>query len=95
MTTKRTNVLAGTLIGGILLLATAGLVLAQDPTSTPTPSSMAGTCSAMGGQGMMGGQGLMGGQVSEMNAMHEAMGEGGTYSPELMQSMHEQYHSNP
>lgn len=88
MTTKRTNLLAGTLLGGVLLLGTAGLVLAQDPTSTPAPSSRAGTCVAMGGQGMM--RGMDGGQMSDMSAMHEAMGQGGTCDPELMQSLHEQ-----
>ncbi len=87
MNTKRVNLLAGTILGGALLLGTAGLVFAQDPTSTPGPSSVAG----MGGQGMMGG-GMGAGQMPDMAAMHAAMGQDATCDPKLMQSMHEQYH---
>jgi hypothetical protein len=87
MTTKRVNLLAGTLLGSALLLGTAGLVLAQDPTSTPAPAAASETCGDMAG--MMGGQGMMGG--SDMTAMHESMGEV-TCDPELMQSMHEAHH---
>ena len=92
MGTKRVNLLAGTILGGLLLLGTAGLVLAQDPTSTPTPTAGSEACGEMGGrmggQGMMGGQGTMG---ADMTAMHEAMSEG-TCDPELMQSRHEAHH---
>ena len=103
MTTKRTNLLAGTVLGGALLLGTAGLVLAQGPTATPTPSPTTGTPGGMmgagqgmmgAGQGMMGaGQGMMGaGQMPDMTAMHATMGQDGTFDPELMQSMHEAHH---
>ena len=93
MTTKRVNLLAGTILGGVLLLGTSGLVLAQDPTSTPTPAAGSEACDDMGGmmtgQGMMNGQGMVTGQG--MTAMHEAMSDG-TCDPELMQSMHEAHH---
>jgi len=78
MITKRTNLLAGSLLGGALLLGTAGLALAQDP----TPSAAMGNGA---GQGMMNGQG--------MTAMHAAMGMDGTIDPGLMQSMHDQSHA--
>jgi hypothetical protein len=92
MTTKRVSLLAGTILGGALLLGTAGLVFAQDPTSTPGPASVPGMSGGMmGGQGMMGG-GMGAGQMPDMAAMHAAMGQDGTCDPDLMQSMHEQYH---
>ena len=63
MNTKRTNLLAGSLLGAALLLGTAGLALAQDPTSTPTPPPAAATPGGMmNGQGMGAGQGMMNGQ---------------------------------
>ena len=62
MITKRTNLLAGSLLGGALLLGTAGLVLAQDPTPTPSPTT--GTPGGMmNGQGMGAGQGIMNGRA--------------------------------
>ncbi len=85
MITKRTNLIAGSLLGGALLLGTAGLVLAQDPTPTPSPTT--GTPG-----GMMNGQGMGAGQMPDMTAMHATMGNDGTFDPELMQSMHDQYH---
>lgn len=88
MTTKRAKILAGAVLGAVLLVGTAGLALAQDPTATPAPSFIEG----MPG-GMMGGQGMMGrmdgGQMSEM---HQAMGQDGTCDPERMQTIHDQYH---
>lgn len=82
MTTRRTSLLAGTILGGALLLGTAGLTLAQDPTSTPSPSPATGTPG-----GMMGGQGgMMGGQ--DVAEVHAAMERDGTCDPALMQSMH-------
>ena len=61
MTTKRVNLLAGTILGGALLLGTAGLVFAQDPMTSPSPSATSGMSGGMmGGQGQ--GQGMMGGQ---------------------------------
>ena len=85
MITKRTNLLAGSLLGGALLLGTAGLVLARDPTPTPSPTT--GTPG-----GMMNGQGMAAGQMPDMTAMHAAMGKDGAFDLELMQSMHDQYH---
>ena len=98
MTTKRVNILAGAILGAVLILGTAGLVLATDPTSSPTASPTSGMPGGMmGGEGMMGGQGMMGGMeagsMPDMTAMHQAMGEDGTCDPAVMQSMHEQYHS--
>jgi Spy/CpxP family protein refolding chaperone len=96
MTTKRTSLLAGTILGGALLLGTASLALAQDPTTTPAPSATEGTFGGMMGgqsvQGMMGGQsvqGMMGGiDAGDIAAMHRAMGRNGTCDPTLMKSIH-------
>lgn len=89
MATKRLGVLAGIALGGALLLGTAGVALAQGPTTTPAPSPSAGTFGGMMGgqgfQGMMGGQGM--GTV-DMTAMHAAMGANGTCDPALMQGIH-------
>lgn len=72
MASKRLGFLTGGLLTGALLLGTAGLALAQDPTSTPTasPSGIgqmgAGMMGGQNGTGMMGGQsgsGMMGGQM--------------------------------
>lgn len=103
MNMKRTNLLAGSLLGGALLLGTAGLALAQDPTSTPTPSPAARTPGGMmngqamgAGKGMMNGQGMgaeqgmMNGQMPDMTAMHAAMTKDGTCDPASMPSMHDQ-----
>lgn len=95
MTTTRVNLLAGTILGGALLLGTAGLVLAQDPTPGPSPSVDWRTPgNMMGGPGMMGGQGMMAGMdrgdMRDMGAMHPAMGQDGSCDPTLMQTMHEQ-----
>ena len=80
MTSKRIGLVTGGLLAGALLLGTAGLVAAQDPTTTPTPSpTTVGPGGMMGGQmgaGMMGGQmgtgmmgaDMMGGQMGTMTA---------------------------
>ena len=104
MTTKRINILAGTILGGALLLGTAGLAFAQDPTADPSPQTVPG----MSGGAMLGGMsggampggvsggmsgGAMGGQGmngAQMGAMHASMGQDGTCDPALMQSMHPQ-----
>ena len=65
MITKRTNLLAGSLLGGALLLGTAGLVLAHDPAPTPTPAATETP------GGMMNGQGMGAGQMPDMTAMHD------------------------
>lgn len=74
MTTKRTNLLGATLLGGALLLGTAGLALAQDPTASSAPDPMGGAPN-----GMMGGQGMHdmnAGQMRGMAALHAGMMKG-------------------
>jgi hypothetical protein len=96
MTSKRVSLFAGTILGGALLLGTAGLALAQDPTATPSPSVTRGTfggvMGSQGVQGMMGSQGvqgMMGGMdAGDIAAMHRALGQNGTCDPKLMQSIH-------
>lgn len=84
MASKRIGLVAGGLLAGALLLGTAGLVAAQDPTPTQTPNPTAvGPGGMMGGPmgaGMMGGPmaagmmgrqngaGMMGGQMDSMTA---------------------------
>ena len=106
MASKRLGFITGGLLTGALMLGTAGLVLAQDPASTPTPSPTGiGPGSMMGGQtgtGMMGGQngaGMMGGQMGTMSAdqlkqmatLHDEMVKGGG-NPLQMQQFHVQHH---
>ncbi len=55
MTTDRVRLVGGAILTGALLLGTAGLTLAQDPTASSGPH---GTGS--GGSGMTGGQGMTG-----------------------------------
>jgi hypothetical protein len=89
MTRKHVSLLAGTVLSGALLLGTAGLALAQDPTATPTSSPTPGLSG-----GMMGRQGMMGGQMhaDEMAAMNSAMGASGQCDSTTMQSLHQQSH---
>lgn len=94
MTSKRVSLFAGTILGGALLLGTAGLALAQDPTATPSPSVTRGTFGGMmggqSGQGGQGVQGMMGGMdAGDIGAMHRAIGQSGTCDPKLMQSIHD------
>ena len=94
MTTKRRGLVAGGLLAGALLLGTAGLVAAQDPTTTPTANP------AWGGAGMMGGQ--MGGQMGagmmtpelfeQMDAIHDQMVASGGANNAQMDAMHAQHH---
>ncbi len=90
MTTKRLGILGGAL-AGTLLLATAGLVAAQDP--TPSPSTMGG---AGMGAGMMNGQmgaGMMApDQLEQMAALHDQMVATGAGDPAQMQQLHAQHH---
>jgi Spy/CpxP family protein refolding chaperone len=87
MTSKRVSLFAGTILGGALLLGTAGLALAQDPTATPSPSVTRGTFGGM--MGSQGVQGMMGGMdAGDIAVMHRAMGQNGTCDPKLMQSIH-------
>jgi len=75
MTSKKLGILAGSALAGVLLLGTAGLVAAQDPTATPSPRPWSG----MNGAGMMGGQmgsGMMGGQMGGAGMMGGQDGNG-------------------
>ena len=99
MASKRIGLVTGGLLAGALLLGTAGLVAAQDPT-TPTPSPTAvGSGGMMGGQmgaGMMGGQmGTMtAGQLEQMDALHDQMIASGVCDPAQMQASHAQLNTN-
>ena len=71
MNTKRVSILAGTILSGALLLGTAGLVFAQGPMTSPSPSATSGMSGGMmsdQGQmrGQMGGQGQMRGRIQGM-----------------------------
>ena len=102
MATKRINILAGSILGGALLLGTAGLAFAQDPTAVPSPRTVPAMSGGMSG-GMMSGGAMSGGAMSggmmsgqgmdsaQMAAMHASMGQDGTCDPALMQSIHQQF----
>jgi Spy/CpxP family protein refolding chaperone len=109
MTSKKLGILAGSALAGALLLGTAGLAAAQDPTATPSPTPWSGMNGAgmMGGQnggGMMGGQmggaGMMGGvtltpdQLEKMNELHDQMVASGTCDPAGMQEFHAELQSS-
>ena len=92
MTSKRHGFLTGGLLTGALLLGTAGLALAQDPASTPTPSPSGigqngtGMMGSQNGAGMMGGQNgssMMGGQ----NGSSMMGGQMGTMSADHLKQM--------
>lgn len=102
MASKKLGILAGSALAGTLLLGTAGLVAAQDPTATPSPtpwSGMTGGAGMMGG-GMSGGTGMMGGGMSGDGMMGGAgagmmgghMGTGTMTSDQLeqMDKLHDQ-----
>ena len=92
MASKRIGILAGAALAGTLLLGTAGLVLAQDPTPSPrvTPSWGPGM---MGGSGMMGSGTLTPEQLEKMNALHDQMIASRTCDPARMQQFHSQFQS--
>ena len=109
MASKRIGLVTGGLLAGALLLGTAGLVAAQDPTPTPTPNPTAvGPGGMMGGPmgaGMMGGQngaGMMGGQMDsmtaaqleQMDALHDQMMESGVCDPGHMQAFQAQLNAD-
>ena len=89
MASKRIGLMTGGLLAGALLLGTAGLVAAQDPTATPSPTMV-------GPGGMMGGQmGTMtADQLEQMDALHDQMIESGVCDPARMQELHAQLNSN-
>ena len=92
MTTNRVRLFGGAILTGALLLGSAGLALAQDPTASPGPNWTGPSGSGMtGGQGMMtGGQGMTGGSgmmdsqtmTGAMGTMHASMATSGTYDPD-------------
>ena len=101
MTSKRIGLLTGSLLAGALLLGTAGLVVAQDPTPSPTPTPWTVAPGGMMGGGMMGGgmmggqgAGMMGGmsgdQLEWMDQHHDRMVEDGSCDPADMQEFHVQ-----
>ena len=106
MASKRIGILAGGTLAGALLLGTAGLALAQDPTPSPSASPFWGPGMMGGGSGMMGGgSGMMGGgsgmglgnmtadQLEQMDALHDQMVESGTCDLAQMQQLHDQFQS--
>jgi|SRR3990170_3706103 len=103
MASKRIGILAGGALAGALLLGTAGLALAQDP----TPPMGGGSGMMGGGSGMMGGgSGMMGSgsgmdpgnmtadQLEQMGKLHDQMVESGTCDPAQMQQLHDQIQSS-
>jgi len=87
------------MLAGALLLGTAGLAAAQDPTTTPTPNPAWGGAGMMGGQGgagMMGGQGGAGMMTPElfqqMSVIHDQMVASGGADYAQMDAMHAQHH---
>ena len=98
MNAKRINSLAGMILGGTLLLGTAGVVAAQSPNGTTSPSATSGMAGSMGtggmmggGQGMMNGAGMMNGMdAGHIATMRKAMGANVNCDPALMQTMHRQ-----
>lgn len=98
MTAKRRGLVAGGLLAGALLLGTAGLVAAQDPTTTPTANPAWGGAGVMGGQmgGQMNGQmgaGMMTPELLEqMDAIHDEMMASGGANHGQMEALHAQHH---
>ena len=97
MTTRRFGLISGGILAGALLLSTAGLAAAQDPTATPgaSPSrdSMAGMMGSQGMGGMMGAGAMTAGQLDEMAEHHDQMVEGGPMDAAEMQKLHAQHHA--
>ena len=85
MASKRTGLIAGGILA--LLVGTAGLAAAQDPTPAGRPGMN-------GVNGMMNGANGMGTMDADhlalMTAMHESTAAGGACDPALMQQMHQQ-----
>lgn len=101
MTLKRQGLITGGVLAGVLLLGTAGLAAAQDPSSSPTPNPMwTGPGAGMMGAGMSGQMGatmMDGGQMGagmsgQMQAQHDQMVASGACDDAQMDAMHAQHH---
>ena len=88
MITKRQGFIASGVLAGALLLGTAGLAAAQDPTGSHAPNPMwTGPGAGQMGAGMSGQMGAgMSGQMG-------AMGTDGAYDDAQMAAMHAQHHT--
>src|SRR3970040_2116685 len=93
MASKRTGLIAGGILA--LLVGTAGLAAAQDPTPAGRPGMRSGANGMMNGaNGMMNGANGMGTMDADhlalMTAMHESTAAGGACDPALRQQRHQQ-----
>ena len=92
MASKRTGLIAGGILA--LLVGTAGLAAAQDPTPAGRPGMNGANGMKNGANGMMNGANGMGTMDADhlalMTAMHESTAAGGACDPALMQQMHQQ-----
>jgi len=92
MASKRTGLIAGGILA--LLVGTAGLAAAQDPTPAGRPGMNGANGMMNGANGMMNGANGMGTMDADhlalMTAMHESTAAGGACDPALMQQMHQQ-----
>ena len=86
MASKRTGLIAGGILA--LLVGTAGLAAAQDPTPAGRPGLMNGAGGMMNGANGMGT--MDADHYALMTAMHESTAAGGACDPALMQQMHQQ-----
>jgi len=96
MSRTRIGLVGAGMLAGSLLLGTAGLALADAPPATPTPSPTwtmpgGGMMNGQNGGGMMNGQNG-GGMMNGQNGGGMMNGQNGHCDPDLMQSMHDQYH---
>ncbi|HVA86033.1 MAG TPA: hypothetical protein VNF73_06900 [Candidatus Saccharimonadales bacterium] len=93
MTSKRRGLIIGGVLAGSLLLGSAGLVAAQDPTASPSPSATwSGAAGMMGGAGAAG---MMGGaDMKAMAGLHQSMATNGTCDPARMRALHPQVRTN-
>jgi len=85
MTTRHGRLFGGVVLSGALLLGTAGLAFATDPTASPGPDRIDSNGSSMtDSQGMSHGSSMMdepvltGAMTSTMGTMHASMVASGT-----------------
>ena len=96
MITKRQGFIASGVLAGALLLGTAGLAAAQDPTGSHAPNPMwTGPGAGQMGAGMSGqmGAGMSGQMGAGMSGQMGAMGTDGAYDDAQMAAMHAQHHT--